>query len=381
MDFSFSEEQQHYYDTVVKFATKELNNNVLERDHTEEFDWQGWKKCAEFGLLGLPVEEEYGGQNADIITCVLAMQGLGFACEDAGLLFALNSHVWTCSIPMMQFGTDEQKANYLPQLSDGTMIGGHAMTEPDSGSDAYALTTTAVREGDSYILNGSKIFTSNAPIADVLLIFALTDKDKGFAGLSVFIVETSQPGITVSKPLDKTGLRTSPTGEVFLENCKVSEANRLGPEGAGSAIFNAEMEWERSCLFASHLGSMERQLDECVRYAKDRRQFGKSIGEFQAISGKIADMKVRIELAQLMLYKVAWMKANGKRAHLESAIAKLFTSESYVQSSLDAVQIHGGYGCMREFGVERNLRDSLASRIYSGTSEIQRNTIASWLGL
>lgn len=381
MDFSISEEQQHFQDSIAKFAKKELNNDVVDRDHNEEFDWLGWNKCAEFGLLGLPVPEEYGGQNADIFTCVLAMQSLGFACEDAGLLFALNSHVWTCCIPILQFGSEEQKKKYLSQLSIGSMIGGHAMTEPDAGSDAYAIKTTAVKDGEDYVLNGAKVFTSNAPIADVLLIFASTDPDKGFAGISAFLVETAQAGISVGKPLAKTGLRTSPTGEVILENCRVPAANRLGAEGAGSAIFNAEMEWERSCLFASHLGSMERQLEECVRYAKDRRQFGKSIGEFQAISSKIADMKVRIELAELILYKVAWMKGSGKRAQLESAIAKLFTSESYVQSSLDAVQIHGGYGCMREFGVERNLRDSLASRVYSGTSEIQRNTIASWLGL
>ncbi len=381
MDFSISEEQQQFRDAVSKFAKNELNNNVVERDHEEVFDWQGWNKCGEFGLLGLPVPEQYGGQNADIVTCVLAMQSLGSACEDAGLLFALNSHIWTCCIPILQFGSEEQKQNYLPALSSGSKIGGHAMTEPNAGSDAYAITTTAVKDGEYYVLNGTKVFTSNAPIADVLLIFASTDKDKGFAGISAFLVDTEREGISVGKPLAKTGLRTSPTGEVVLENCRVPVSSRLGAEGAGSAIFNAEMEWERSCLFASHLGSMERQLEECVQYAKDRQQFGKSIGEFQAISSKIADMKVRIELAQLILYKVAWMKGNGKRAQLESAIAKLFTSESYVQSSLDAVQIHGGYGCMREFGVERNLRDSLASRVYSGTSEIQRNTIASWLGI
>lgn len=381
MDFSFTAEQEQFYDNVLKFARQELNNNVHNRDDAEEFDRIGWQKSAAFGIQGLPIPEQYGGQGADILSCVYAMQAMGYGCSDAGLLFALNSHIWTCAIPIHQFGNEEQKRKFLPALCSGTMIGGHAMTEPNSGSDAYSLSTSAIRSGDHYILNGSKTFISNAPIADLLLVFAVTEKNKGFAGVSAFLVESSAKGFSTGSALKKTGLKTSPTGEVILQDCEVPVENRLGKEGSGSAIFNAEMEWERSCLFASHLGAMEKQLDDCVAYAKQRQQFGQPIGEFQAISAKIADMKVRIEMARLMLYKVAWLKANGKRAQLESAIAKLYCSESYVQSSLDAVQIHGGYGCMREFDVERNLRDSLASRIYSGTSEIQRNTIASWLGL
>jgi alkylation response protein AidB-like acyl-CoA dehydrogenase len=381
MDFSFTKEQMRFKEAVVKFAQGELSNGVLERERKEEFYWDGWKKCADFGIQGLPIPEKYGGLGADVLTCVLTMQGLGYGCRDSGLLFAINSHIWTCEIPISTFGTDAQKEKYLPSLSKGTLIGGHAMTEPDSGSDAFSLRTTAVRKGDKYILNGTKMFVSNAPIADLLLVFACTDKSKGFAGISVFIVEKDFPGFSVGRPLEKMGLRTSPTGEVILQDCEVPLDNRLGEEGAGSAIFNAEMEWERSCLFASHLGAMESQLESCIKYANERRQFGKSIGKFQSISNKIADMKVRIEISSLILYKVASMKAQGKRAPLESAIAKLFISESYVASSLDAIQIHGGYGYMREFGVERDLRDSIAGKIYSGTSEIQRNIIASWLGL
>jgi alkylation response protein AidB-like acyl-CoA dehydrogenase len=381
MDFSFTKEQMRFKEAVVKFAQGELSNGVLERERKEEFYWDGWKKCADFGIQGLPIPEKYGGLGADVLTCVLTMQGLGYGCRDSGLLFAINSHIWTCEIPISTFGTDAQKEKYLPSLSKGTLIGGHAMTEPDSGSDAFSLRTTAVRKGDKYILNGTKMFVSNAPIADLLLVFACTDKSKGFAGISVFIVEKDFPGFSVGRPLEKMGLRTSPTGEVILQDCEVPLDNRLGEEGAGSAIFNAEMEWERSCLFASHLGAMESQLESCIKYANERRQFGKPIGKFQSISNKIADMKVRIEISSLILYKVASMKAQGKRAPLESAIAKLFISESYVASSLDAIQIHGGYGYMREFGVERDLRDSIAGKIYSGTSEIQRNIIASWLGL
>jgi alkylation response protein AidB-like acyl-CoA dehydrogenase len=255
------------------------------------------------------------------------------------------------------------------------------MTEPNSGSDAYSIVTKAVKNGNKYILNGIKTFISNAPIADILLVFAVTDKSKGFAGISAFIVEKNFPGFSVGKPLDKMGLKTSPTGEVILEDCEVPIENRLGKEGSGTAIFNAEMEWERSCLFACHLGAMERQLEACIKYARDRRQFGKPIGKFQSISHKIADMMARIELSRLILYKVAWMKTQGKKAPIESAIAKLYISESYVNSSLDAIQLHGGYGYMTEFGIERDLRDSIAGKIYSGTSEIQRNIIANWLGL
>jgi alkylation response protein AidB-like acyl-CoA dehydrogenase len=381
MEFSFTEEQTRFKEAAVKFAQRELNKEAMEREQKGQFHWDGWKKCADFGVLGLPIPKKYGGLESNVLTCMLTMQGLGRACKDSGLLFAVNSHIWTCEIPILTFGTDEQKERYLPSLCKGVLVGGHAMTEPDSGSDAYSIRTTAVRKGDRYILNGTKTFISNAPIADILLVFAYTDKSKGVGGISTFIVEKSFPGFSVGKPLDKMGLRTSPTGEVILRDCEVPAENRLGKEGAGTAIFNTEMEWERSCLFACHLGAMERLLDTCVKYANERSQFGKPIGKFQSISNKIADMKVRIELSSLVLYKLAWMKALGKRAPMEAAIAKLYVSESYVASSLDAIQIHGGYGYMTEFGVERDLRDSIAGRIYSGTSEIQRNVIASLLGL
>jgi alkylation response protein AidB-like acyl-CoA dehydrogenase len=325
--------------------------------------------------------EKYGGLDQDIITCVLVMEGLGYACRDSGLLFAVNSHIWTCESPILRFGTDEQKEKYLPGLIKGSLIGGHAMTEPDSGSDAFSLKCKAEKRGDRYILNGSKMFITNAPIADVLLVFAVTDMKKGFAGISVFIVEKNFPGFSVGKPLDMMGLKTCPIGEVVLEDCEVPVENRLGKEGAGATVFNSEMEWERSCLFATHVGAMEKDLEECINYAKIRHQFGNPIGKYQSISNKISEMRVRIELSRLILYKVAWMKSQGKRAPVESAIAKLFISESYVDNSLEALQIHGAYGYSKELDFERNLRDSIAGKIYSGTSEIQKNIISSFLGL
>jgi len=381
MDFTFTEEQVRFKESVVKFSLRELNDGVTERDKKGEFFREGWRKCADFGILGLPVPKEYGGLEADIVTCAVLMQGLGYACRDSGLLFVMGSHIWTCEIPILHFGTKEQKEKFLPRLCKGEIIGGHAITEPDSGSDAFGLKTTAVKDGDRYILNGSKMFISNAPIADILLIFARTDKAKGFGGISAFIVEKGFPGFSVGKPLEKMGLKTAPIGEVILQDCLVPVENRLGKEGMASAIFNSEMDWERCCLFATQLGVMEYQVETCVKYAKERPQFGKPIGKYQSISHKIADMKMRIELGSLILYKVAWMKAQGKKAPIESAIAKVYVSESYVKSSLDAIQIHGGYGYMTEFGLEKDLRDSIAGKIYSGTSEIQRNIIASWLGL
>ncbi len=351
------------------------------REKQGAFFWDGWHKCAEFGIQGMPMPSAFGGLELDTTTCLIAMQALGKECRDSGLLFSLNSHMWTCEIPVLEFGSEEQKQKYLPKMIEGKLVGGHAMTEPGAGSDAYSLRTTAKKVDGGYVLNGAKVFISNAPIADLLLVFATTNKELGWAGITGFLVDKDTPGMHISKPLEKIGLKTSPTGEISFEDCLVPDSAMLGREGQGSAIFNAEMEWERSCLFACHLGAMQRQLEECVEYAKDREQFGQSIGKFQSVSHKLADMRVRIELGELILHKVAWMKSRGKRAPLESAIAKLVVSESYMDSSVDALQVRGGYGFMSEYQADRDLLDAAGGKIYSGTSEIQRNIIARFLGL
>ena len=378
---TFTEEQKNFRQLAIEFALRELNDGAKEREKRREFSEAGWVKCADFGIPGITMPEQYGGLGLDTLTCIATMEGLGYACKDSGLLFALNSHIWTCEAPINKFGSDTQKEKYLPQLIAGSLKGGHAMTEPDSGSDAFSMRCKAEKVGDVYILNGSKTFITNAPIADILLVFAVTNKLKGFAGISVFILEKGFPGFSVGAPLDMMGLKTCPLGEVFLQDCEVPEENRLGPEGAESVIFNSEMEWERSCLFAAHLGAMEKNLELCIEYARERQQFGKSIGKYQSISHKIADMKVRLELSRFMLHNVAAIKAQGKRAPLESAMAKLYISESYVQNCQDALHIHGAYGYSTEYDFERNLRDAIAGTIYSGTSEIQRNIIATFLGL
>lgn len=383
MDFSLTEDQTLFYEQIVDFAQQRLNQAGLhERDQNHTFDREGFLACAELGLLGLPVPEAYGGLGLDVVSCMVAMEALGYGAADQGLAFTVNTQLWTCELPILKFGTDEQKQRYLPKLVTGELIGGHATSEPQSGSDAFAMQTKAVADGDDWVITGSKTFISNAPIADVLIIFASTGEKRGFGGgITAFLVDMDTPGVSVGQPLHKMGLRTCPTAEVMLDDVRVPDTARLGRKGGGSAIFNAEMEWERTCLFSCHLGTMVRQLETCVEYAKDRKQFGEPIGNFQAVSHRIANMKMRIEMARPMLYKVGWLKDQGKRAVMEAAIAKLYVSEAYVQSSLDAVAIHGGYGYMTEYDMERILRDSIGSVLYSGTSDIQRNLIARWLGL
>jgi alkylation response protein AidB-like acyl-CoA dehydrogenase len=381
MDLSFSADQLALKSSVIEFARKELNHRLRERDQDGEFSREAWHACARFGIQGLPIPEDFGGSGADILTTVLVMEGLGYACRDNGLIFSLNAQMWSIELPLLKFGTPEQKHAYLPGLVSGDLIGIHAMTEADSGSDAFSMHTRVERRGDRYVLNGSKLYITNAPVSDVVLVFANLNPGHGFAGTCAFLIEKGTPGFEVSRSLDKMGLRTSPMGEIILTDCEVPVENRLGKEGAGLAIFNSSMEWERSCILASAVGTMQRQLEVCVRHAQTRKQFGQAIGKFQSISNKIADMYLRLEAARLLIYKVAWLKQQGKPAFAEAAAAKAFTSEAWVQSSLDAIQIHGAYGYMKEAEIERDLRDSIAGTIYSGTSEIQRMIIARTLGL
>lgn len=284
-------------------------------------------------------------------------------------------------MPILSFGTEPQKQKYLPGLCSGDLIGAHGMTEPDTGSDAYNLRTRAVRTGDGYVLNGTKMFVSNAPVADMAVVFATIDPSKGMWGITGFLVDVGTPGFSISRSIEKMGLRTSPMGELILQDCFVPLESRLGPEGTGARIFNHSMEWERSCILAGHLGVMERQLERSIEYARERVQYHQPIGKFQSVANRIVDMKVRLETARLILYKVAWLKKMGKPTAMEAAMAKLYLSECFVQSGLDAIRTLGGYGYMTEFEVERDLRDAIGGTIYSGTSDIQRNIIARLLGL
>ena len=381
MDFDLTDEQRMFRDEVIRFARAELNEDVIARDAQSSFAEQEWRKCAELGIQGLPVPSEYGGQGADPLTIVVAMEALGYGCKDNGLIFSLNAQMWACETPIVLFGTEEQKRTYLPAMCDGSLVAAHGMTEPGSGSDAYSLATTAEPRGDSWILNGSKSFVTNAPIADLFVVFATTDPKKGWAGLCGFLIERDTPGLSVGRGLEKMGLRTSPIAELFLEDCEVPGENLLGKVGGGMSAFNSSMEWERSCILASTVGSMQRQLERCIEYAVERKQFGRPIGDFQAVSHTIVDMKLRVETARLLLYRLGWLMSRGQSTPLDSALVKLYLSESFVSSGLEAIQIHGGYGYTAEYELERELRDAIGSRIYSGTSEIQRNVAAAFLGL
>lgn len=381
MDFSWTDEQLAFKKAVIEFAQKELNRDMIERDRDGEFARDLWKKCAQFGIQGLAVPEKYGGADTDILTAMLTMEGLGYGCNDNGLIFGINAQMWSVQHPILAFGSEEQKQKYLPGMVSGEIIGAHGMTEPDTGSDAYNLRSRAERVNGGYVLNGSKMFVTNAPVSDLSVVFATVDPTKGMWGITAFIVENGTQGYSISRDIEKMGLRTSPMGELILQDCFVPEENRIGPEGIGARIFNSSMEWERSCILASNLGTMERQLEKTIQYAREREQFGQPIGKYQSVANRIVDMKVRLETARLILYKVAWLKKMGKATTMEAAMAKLYLSESFVQSSLDAIQTMGGYGYMTEFEVERDLRDALGGTIYSGTSDIQKNIIARLLGL
>jgi len=381
VDFAWSEEQTQFRQAAEDFARAQLNDDLLGRDRRGEFNRAGWNKCAEFGIQGLPIPKEYGGMGSDPLTTVGVLESLGHGCKDNGLVFSINAHLWTLEIPLRDFGNEEQKRRYLPRLCGGELVGGNAMSEPGSGSDAYSLRTTAVRRGDRYLINGSKVFVTNGPVGDLFVVFATVDRAKGPNGISGFLIEKGFPGFTVGRKLEKMGLRTSPMAELFFENCEVPVENRLGREGSGQGLFTHSMTWERSCILASAVGAMERLLQVSIRYAKERKQFGQSIGKFQLVATKIVNMKMRLEEARAALYRTAWLRGMGRSVFLEAALTKLTISENWVKCAEDAIQIHGGYGYMSEFEVERELRDALGSKLYSGTSEIQRMIVASLLGL
>ena len=382
MDFSLTDEQVSLRDTVIRFARERLNEGAIQRDRDHAFSRELWRECGKIGIPGLPVPEEFGGSGLDPLSTALTLEALGYACVDGGLVFSLCAHLLSCVVPLWKYGNPEQKHHYLPGLCNGELIGVHAMTEPESGSDAFALKTRAVREGAGFRINGRKTFISNGPVADLVIVFAITDPQKGFhGGVTGFLVEKGAPGFTAGQRFEKMGIRSSPIGELVFDDVYAAPEAVLGGVGGGSTVFTHAMDWERICLFASHIGTMERLLETSIEHARTRSQFGQAIGKFQAISNRIADMKVQLEAARLLTYRAASRLDIARTVSMDAAMAKLFVSESLLKAALDTVQIHGGYGYMTEYEVERALRDAVASTIYSGTSEMQRNIIARWMGL
>ncbi|MEW6202501.1 MAG: acyl-CoA dehydrogenase family protein [bacterium] len=377
MDFALTEEQTAFRKSCFNFARNEIYPMMEEYELKGEFCLPAWKKMAEFGMMGLPFPPEYGGSGADVLTTLIGIEGLAHGGADAGTCLSWGAHTILCGVPIWLLGTEGQKEKYLPNIASGEWIGGFALTEPNAGSDAASVQTTAVKKGDKYILNGTKMFITNGPIGKVFVVIAVTDKSAGHFGISAFIVENGFPGFSVGKELNKMGNRTSTTSELIFDNCEVPAENLLGPEGYGFiTVGKTILEWERSCLLAAGLGGLQAGLELCIKYAKERRQFGRPIAEFQAIQHKLVDMKIAIEASRLLIYKVAWMKDNDIPAMMEASIAKLFISEVGMRSAEDAVQIHGGYGYMKEYPVEHGFRNAKLGTIGGGTSEIQRNIIS-----
>lgn len=383
MDFSFPLEYSKYKSEVISFAINELNDYVIEADLNGEFPERKWKKCADFGIQGLAVPKKYGGQLEDVNfeRAMLAMEGLGHGCKDNGLSFGLNAQMWTVQTPIVHFGTEEQKNRFLPGLANGSIIGSHALTEESAGSDIYNMQTTASITEGGYLLNGKKRLITLGPISDLALVFANANPKVGKWGVTAFLVERESEGFKQNPVQSKMGMRSIPIGELEFQDCFVPDGNVLGKEGMGFSILNHSLEYDRCCILASQLGAMERQLEESIEFVKSRDQFGQAVGKFQSVSNRIADMKLRLETSRLLLYKVAWLKSQGTPAVLETAMLKLHLSESFTESSIDAIRNQGGMGYLTENETERNLRDALGGLIYAGTSDIQRNIISKMLGL
>lgn len=378
MDFNHSEEQLAFYKSVKDFAAEVVEPGAHDRDVESRFDRDVWDALGEFGILGLPVPQEFGGSGADIVSTCLALEALAEGGHDAGLGLSVGAHMTIGTVPIWLHGTDEQKARYLPDLCSGRSIGAMAITEPEAGSDAAAIKCSARRDGSDWLINGSKIFITNGSIADSVIVIAVTDGDAGPGqGVSAFIVEKGTPGFSVGRDLDKMGTRSSPLSLLHFDDCRVPAEALLGTEGA--ALWQVAFEcfdWERTVMIASSIGGMKASLDASIDYAKERRAFGKPISKHQAIQHKIAEMKTYLDAARLVLYKAAWLKQEGHPHQIEASVAKLFVAEAAMRNALEATQIFGGYGYIKEYPIERAIRDAKLISIGGGTSEIQKMIIA-----
>ena len=379
MDFELTKEQQMVRSMVREFAEEVIRPRALEIDTEAKFPEDIFKQMGELGLLGIPFPEEYGGSGGDTLSYAIAVEEIGRVCGSTGLSYA--AAVSLGASPFYYFGTEEQKQTYLTPLAEGKALASFGLTEPNAGSDAGGTKTTAVLDGDEYVINGEKCFITNASYAKTLIITAVTGKDsKGKNAITAFIVPTDTEGVTITSNYDKMGVRGSNTAEIVLENVRVPKENILGEKDKGFKQFLYTLDGGRISIGALGLGIAQASLDKALQYAKERKQFGQSISKFQAIQFKLADMAMEVELARNMVYKAAWLKDKGKAFKKEAAFAKLYATETAFRAANQAIQIHGGYGYMREYEVERYLRDAKLLEIGEGTSEIQRLVIARELG-
>lgn len=370
MNFELSKEQIELRNEIIQFAKKHLN----EKKYYESFSYEMWEKVSDFGLLGITLDEDLGGLGESYLTAAILFEALGYSCKNNGFVFVINNHIWVAQNLISLYGSKRLKEKYVPYMVSGKHIGAIAITEADAGSDAFSMRSVAIDCGDYYELTGTKMFVSNGSIADIFIVFAIT-KNIPNKCLTAFVVEKQFSGVKVSEDINKMGLESCPTSEIIFEHCRIPKENVLGKIDQGGYLMTSALEWERIFEFIPHIGAMQRVMESCIEHVNYRTQFGKFLGEYQAISHKIADMKVRIEMARMMMYKVAWLKDQGKSAYVESSIFKLYVSDSYINTCREAIQIFGAYGYAKEYDVERELRDAIASSIYSGTNEIQRNTI------
>ena len=375
MDFSLSEEQALIRDTLRQFVAAEVLPVAAEMDRTSRFPSTAIERLSELGLLGMTIPEAYGGAGLDTLTSTVAIEELARGSASLAVTVSVNSSV--CADPIARYGTEEQRRRYLPILARGEFLGGFSLTEPDSGSDASHLRVRAIRDGDSYVLNGDKAWVTNVQVGRIFVVLAVTDPAQGTRGITAFLVESDAPGFSFGKLEDKTGLRSSLTGGIHLQDCRIPAANRLGEEGQGFQIAMATLDGSRIGIGAQALGIARACLEESVAYARQRQAFGKPIGELQAIQFMLADMATAIEGARLLVHRAAWLRDRGDVPYTrEASMAKLFATEMVNRVAYQAVQIHGAYGYSREYPVERYSRDARVTTIYEGTSEIQRLVIA-----
>ncbi|MGC5325693.1 acyl-CoA dehydrogenase [Brevibacillus sp. SYSU BS000544] len=377
MDLRWTEEQQMMIKMVRDFAQKEIAPFVPVMEETEEFPRHIVKKMGEMGLMGIPIPEEWGGVGADFTSYILAINEISRVSATVGVILSVHTSVGTN--PILYFGNDEQKNKYVRKLAAGEFLGAFALTEPSAGSDASSIRTQAVRQGDEYILNGSKVFITNGGEADVYITFAITDPSKGTRGISAFIVEKDTPGFTVGKKEKKMGLHGSNTTELIFDNARVPAENLLGNEGDGFTIAMANLDSGRIGIASQALGIAEAALEYATQYAKERKQFGEPIANKQAIGFKLADMATLVEAARLLVYQAASLRTQGKPCGKEASMAKRFASDAAMKIATEAVQVFGGYGYSREYPVERLFRDAKITQIYEGTNQIQRVVIAKHL--
>ncbi|NQV15877.1 acyl-CoA dehydrogenase [bacterium] len=374
MNFELTDEQKMVRETIRDFSESEIKPGVMERDEKAEFPTEIIKKLGELGFLGMLVPEQYGGTEMDTVSHVIALEEIARVDASTCVIMSVNNSLF--SNPILKFGSEFLKNKYLPLTSSGEKLGAYSLSEPQSGSDAKAMLTTATKDGDAYILNGVKNWVTSGISSDFVIVFAKTDREAGHRGISAFVVEKGLAGFTTGKKEDKLGIRGSDTSELIFENCRVPAENLIGEEGQGFKIALATLDVGRIGIAAQALGIAQGALERSIKYANERQQFGKPIGRFQGIGFKLADMATRVDASRLLVYRAAWLKDQGKTIGEKASMAKVFAADTAMYVATEAVQIHGGYGFIREFEVERMMRDAKITQIYEGTCEIQRLVIS-----